>query len=97
MDTRYDHVKPGRFPFSKRFIDRESELKVQNWFQNLQSDLRSRRGEGLNQSNIHNISRIEPLAPTKRFGPRGGFELIPVMIRLIRPCNRHAEIIRLLL
>ena len=44
------------------------------WFQNLQSDSRSRRDKVINRRNIFNILRIEHLVPTKRLCLRGGFE-----------------------
>jgi len=47
---------------------------IQNWFQNLQLGLRSRRSEEFNRRNISNILRIEFLTPTKRFDPREVFE-----------------------
>jgi hypothetical protein len=37
-------------------------------------DRRPRRGEEFNRRDIPDISGIELLAPTKRFGPRGGFK-----------------------
>jgi hypothetical protein len=38
-----------------------------------------RRGEGFSHRNILNISRIELLAPTKRFGPGGDFEAVSIV------------------
>jgi hypothetical protein len=46
----------------------------QEWFQNFQSGLSSRRAEAANHRNIGNISKIGRLSPTQRLSPRGDFE-----------------------